>query len=168
METFSRVAAQRATGLIMWRTILVCVLTMLAPAVAAQVFECLDAKGVKQYAQFCPPGTVQQRQVGKSGEGGAEAGAGAVAPKSIEAQDVEFKKRMFERQAAEAKAAQEKAQAEESERNCLDARTQLQYVLDGRRMSRVDPETGEQIQYGDEDRTAEAERQRKAVEQWCK
>ncbi len=147
---------------------------MLAPAAAAQVFECVDAGGVKQYAQFCPPGTVLQRQITKGNESSVEAGAanpagaGGAAPKSIEAQDVEFRKRMLERQEAETKAAQEKAQAEEFERNCVEARAQLKAVVDGQRMLRFDPVTGERIQFGDEERADEAERQRKAIAQWCK
>lgn len=156
----------------MWRPLLVCVLTMLAPAAAAQAFECVDAGGIRQYAQFCPPGTVQQRQIGKEGDasGGAAnpGGAAGAAPKTIEMQDVEFRKRMLERQEAETKAAQEQAQAEEFERNCVEARAQLQAVLDGQRMERVDPVTGERIRFGDDERADEAERQRKAIAQWCK
>lgn len=153
----------------MWRSILVCVLTTLAPAAAAQVFECVDARGVKQYAQFCPPGTVQQRQVVKEGDAGAASPAGAgAAPKSIELQGAEFRKRQYEREEAETKAAQEKTQAEEAERNCLEARAQLKFVLEGQRMLRFDPVTGERIQFGDEERADEAERQRKAISVWCK
>jgi hypothetical protein len=142
---------------------------------SAQVFECTNAGGVKEFAQFCPPGTVHQRQIGKSGvsmggEAGAAdpAGASGAAPKSTDAQDVEFRKRMFERQDAEAKAAQEKARAEEAEKNCLIARAQLQAVQDGQRMSRFDPATGERVQFGDDERAEETDRQRKAIEQWCK
>ena len=149
----------------MWRSILVCVLAMLAPAAAAQVFECVDAKGVKQYTQFCPPGTVQQRPITKGSESSGEAGA---APKSVEAQDLEFKKRALERQDAETKAAQDKTQAEEFVRNCVEARAQLKAVLDGMRMERVDPATGERMQFGDAERADEADRQRKAIAQWCK
>jgi hypothetical protein len=35
-------------------------------------------------------------------------------------------------------------------------------------MSRIDPDTGERIQFGDEERAAENERMLKVVEQWCK
>jgi len=152
----------------MWRSILLCILTVFASVASAQVFECTNARGVKEFAQFCPPGTVQQRQIGKASESGAESPAPAAAPPSVEAQDVEFRKRLLERQEAETKAAQEKARAEEAERNCLEARSQLQAVQDGVRMSRFDPETGERVQFGDDERAEEAERQRKAIEQWCK
>lgn len=156
----------------MRRPILCCVLAIVAPSALAQVYECTDARGVKQYAGFCPPGTVQQRQVGKAGESSAADGAkppgAGVAPKSIEAQEMEFKKRLLERQEAETKAEQDKAQAEESERNCRESRAQLQAVQDGQRMSRFDPVTGERVQFGDEELADEAERQRKAIAQWCK
>jgi Domain of unknown function (DUF4124) len=143
---------------------------IIAPAASAQVFECTNARGVKEFAQFCPPGTVQQRPIGKSSESGAEAATPvpAAAPKSIESQEVEFRKRMLERQEGETKAAQEKTKAEEAERNCLNARTQLQAIEDGQRLTRFDPVTGERIFYGDEERAGEAERQRKVIAEWCK
>jgi hypothetical protein len=164
----------------MWRYISMGVLTMCAGAATAQVFECTNARGVKEFAQFCPPGTVQQRQIGKSGVsiGGdaavpapvpADAAAGAVpaAPKPVDA-EAEFRKRMNERQEAEAKAAKEKAQAEEGEQNCLQARAQLQALQDGQRISRFDPATGERIVLGDDDRTEEIARQQSTVDRWCK
>jgi hypothetical protein len=159
---------QRKTGLNMSRFLLGSVLTMLASATAAQVFECVDAKGARQYAQFCPPGTVQQRQVEGTGSGATGPVSPATAPKSIDAQDVEFRKRELERREADTKAAQEAAKAEEFERNCIEARGELKSVEEGRRMQRYDPVTGERIQFGDDERAAEAERQRKAIAQWCK
>lgn len=172
LTALPRLRPQRATRLIMWRSLLACVFTVIAPIAAAQVFECTNAAGVKQYADFCPAGTVQRRQIGK-GESGTEvgatkpAGAGA-APKSIELQDAEFRQRTQQRQEAETKAAQEQARAEESERNCLEARTQLQSVEDGQRLQRYDPVTGERINFGDEDRAVAAETQRQAIARWCK
>ena len=83
-------------------------------------------------------------------------------------QDAEFRKRTLERQEAETKAAQDKAQADEFARNCVEARTQLRAVEEGQRMQRFDPVTGERIQFGDDERVEEAERQRRAIAQWCK
>jgi hypothetical protein len=70
----------------------------------AQVVECIDAKGAKTIAQFCPPGTV--KEIKRSGPGsGAGAGAGAAtnapALKSLAEQDAAFKKRAAERQEAD-------------------------------------------------------------------
>jgi hypothetical protein len=163
----------------MWRYISMGILTMVAGVATAQVFECTNARGVKEFAQYCPPGTVQQRQISKSGvtiggDGAAtapvpvEAGAAPAAPKPFDTQDAEFRKRMVERQEAEAKAAKDKAQAEEGEQNCLQARAQLQALQDGQRIARFDPATGERIVLGDDDRAEEIERQRGTVDRWCK
>jgi hypothetical protein len=153
----------------MLRLWLVCVLTGMPVAATAQIFECTNAAGGKQYSSFCPPGTVQQRQIAKGSEATGESpSANPAAPaKSRELQDAEFKQRMLERQEADIKAAQSKAQADEFDRNCLEARVQLQAVLDGQRMVRFDPVTGERIQFGDAERTSEAERQRTAISRWC-
>ncbi|MEO7727049.1 MAG: hypothetical protein ABIS45_07320 [Burkholderiales bacterium] len=100
------------------------VIALAANAGWAQIFECIDARGVKEYARFCPPGTVQERQRGKAAASDNEPGpAPATAPKSIEIQEVEFKKRMLERQEAETKASQDKTQTEAAERNCAEARS---------------------------------------------
>ena len=158
----------------MLRSVLICAAVLTAGAASAQVFECVSAKGVREYAHFCPPDTVQQRQVLKESEFGSNSGAetppGASggAPKSIEMQDVEFRKRLLEREAAEAKAAQEKTQTEESARNCSEARGQLKALEDGQRMTRTDPVTGERVNFGDAERADETARQRRAVAEWCK
>lgn len=154
----------------MWRSLLGCVLTIVAPIAAAQVFECTNAAGVKEYAQFCPPGTVQKRQITKGAESGGDAGTATpgAAPKSIPVQDVEFRQRMLERQEAEKKAGQEQARAEEFERNCEEARAGLQAVQGGQRLQHFDPATGERLNYTDEELAEAAERQRKAIAQWCK
>lgn len=153
----------------MLRPLILIAAALAANTAAAQVYECTNARGVKEFAQYCPPGTVQQRQVTKGSEsGGANPAGSAPAPKTIEMQDVEFKKRVLERQEAETKAAQEKEKADDFERNCIEARAQLKAVEDGMRMERIDPATGERIQFGDSERAEEAERQRRAVAQWCK
>ena len=153
-----------------YRAALVCAVSALfAGAAWAQIFECTDARGAKQYAQFCPPGTVQQRQVVSRGDEAADAAAGdAAGAKAPAVLDVEFRKRQQERQEAEAKAAQDRAKAEEAERNCTQARAQYKALIEGQRMQRIEPETGARINLGDEERAADAERQRQLVEQWCK
>ena len=139
-------------------------LMTLATVAAAQIYECTDAKGAKEYAQSCPPGTVKQRQVVEGGS----AGAPAAGPKTIDQQEIEFRKRLLERQEAEAKEAQERAKAEEAERNCTAVRSTLKALQEGQRMSRMDPDSGEIIRFGDEERAAETERQLKQFEVWCK
>ena len=147
------------------RLLLSCAAVMAAAHASAQIYECSDAAGFKQYAQFCPLGTVKQRLIFS---GGAGAAPGAGTAESIELQDAQFRKRMQERQQAEAKAEQDKNEAAEALRNCTDARGRLRALDEGQRMSRIDPVTGERVQFGDEERAADAQQQRKAVEQWCK
>ena len=101
-----RLSAARADDkATMWRSLLGCVLTVIGPLASAQVYECTNASGVKEYAQFCPAGTVQRRQVTRGADSGdtgtAKPGA---APKSIPFQDAEFRQRAGERQQAEKKA----------------------------------------------------------------
>ena len=143
-------------------------LMTLANVATAQIYECTNARGAKEYAQSCPPGTVKQRQVVEGGTTGAPAAGGAAQPKTVDQQEVEFRKRLLERQEAEAKEAQEKARAEEAERNCTAARSTLRAVQEGQRISRVDPDSGEIIRFGDEERATETERQLKQIERWCK
>lgn len=150
------------------RSTLAIALMTLATVASAQIYECTNAKGGKEYAQHCPPGTVQQRQIVGGGDTSAPAAGGSAPPKSLDQQDVEFRKRLLERQEAEAKSAEEKTKMESAERSCIGARSMLKALQDGQRMSRLDPDTGERIQYGDEERAAETERQLKLVEQWCK
>jgi hypothetical protein len=151
------------------RLLLVVAVAAVANAASAQVFECVDAKGAREYAQFCRPGTVQQRQILKESESGAGASRDArSAPKSLEVQDVEYRKRLLERQEAETKAAQDKQQAEEAESQCAAARNQIKALEDGQRMTRIDPESGERLNFGDDERAMEIERQRQAMAAWCK
>lgn len=146
-----------------------CACMGIASSAAAQVFECTSAAGVKEYAQFCPAGTVQQRQITKAGESASE---GSATPgstqKSFAVQDAEYRLRLLERQQAEKQAGQEQERTEEFDRNCIEARAQLKAVLDGQRLERFDPVTGVRLAYSDDDRAEAAENQRKAIAQWCK
>src|SRR3954469_8000 len=105
------------------RLALASALVACAPGAAAQIYECTNGAGVKEFAQFCRPGTVQQRQVTKGSEAGAEGGRTNVqntgsTPKSIELQAAEFKQRTAERQEAETIAAETKSRADEAELYC--------------------------------------------------
>jgi hypothetical protein len=131
---------------------------------SAQIYECTDARGAREFAQTCPAGTVKQRQLQRADEPPAAA-PDAKSPAIVE---MEFKKRMQERQDAAVKAAEDSAKSEEAERNCTQARIQLKSLLEGQRMQRIDPATGDRINLGDDERAADAERQQKLVEQWCK
>jgi len=151
----------------MIRSLVACIALVIAGSAAAQIFECIDAKGNKTIAQFCPPGTVKETKLMKSGAGASPA-ASAPAGKSSAEKEVEFRKRALERQEAEAKAEKERGESKAAEQNCLDARAQLRQLEDGMRIMRTDPVTGERSYLSDADRPAEVAKARKAVESWCK
>ena len=64
----------------MKRLLISCVAMLLAGYATAQVLECVDAKGKKEYAQTCPPGTVKETKLMKSGGGAAGAGTANPGP----------------------------------------------------------------------------------------
>jgi hypothetical protein len=135
-----------------------------AAAAATPIYECTDARGAREYTQVCPAGTVSRREVLHP----EDVPAGVPETKSPALQDAEFRKRQQERQDADAKAAADRAKAEEADRNCTQARAQLKALVEGQRMQRIEPETGARINLGDDERAADAEQQKKLVEQWCK
>ncbi len=142
-------------------------LALIAASASAQVYECTDAQGAKQYSQQCPPGTVKERLVTKGGAGGTSSSSPAPA-KSLEKQNAEFRKRQTERAEADAKQAKEQADAADAKRNCDDARGQLMGLESGQRIARIDPKTGERVFMDDDQRAIEIGRMRKSVEHWCK
>ncbi len=145
-----------------------CAAMLVAGVASGQIFECMDAKGKKEFAQSCPPGTVKERLM-KSGGGGVPSGGGAPGPaaKSFAEKDAEFRKREIERQEAESKGVKEQADAKDSRRNCDDARAQLKQLEDGTRVARTDPKTGDRVFLEDNDRPAEIVNAKKAVDSWC-
>jgi len=134
---------------------------------AAQIYECTNARGESLFTEHCPPDTVKQRVVVPGGEERA-AGESPPGQKAIEVQEAEFRKRLMERQESEAKAVEDKKRAEAVQRNCDLARAQIKALQEGQRISRVDPDTGERVQFEDADRAEEIARQQKYAEQWCK
>lgn len=152
----------------MKRLLIGCAAILAAGAAAGQVLECVDAKGKKEYAQTCPPGTVKETKLMKSSAGATSAGAPGTAAKSLAEREAGFRKRAMERQEADAKAEKEKAEAKIAARNCTDARAQLKQLQDGQRIARIDPNTGERSYLADAERPAEIANARKAIASWCK
>ena len=146
-----------------------CVLLLTAGTAAGQLMECVDAKGAKTFANYCPPDTVKENRLMKSGAGpGPATGSSAPAPaKSIADRDADFKKRALERQEAEKKAEKTQADTKEAERNCLDARSQLRALQDGQRIARTDPKTGERVMLEDKDRPNEIATAQRSADSWC-
>ncbi len=154
----------------MKRLLTVCATMLVAGPAAGQILECVDAKGGKEYAQTCPPGTVKETKVMKGGTSAASPGTGGTAPaaKSLAERNLEFRKRITDRQAAEAKAEKAAAEAKDAERNCYNARAQLRALQEGQRIARLDPNTGARLYLADEDRPAEIANAQKAADSWCK
>ena len=107
-------------------------------------------------------GPVNQRLVFTGDPATAAAGSG-----SLELQAAQFRRRAQERQEAEAKAEQARSEAVYALHNCIEARGRLRGLEEGQRFSREDAITGERIQFSDEERLADARRQRTTAEQWC-
>ncbi len=142
---------------------------LLAGTAAAQILECVDAKGRKEFAQICPPGTVKETQLMKGGAATSSSGGGASAPatKTLAERDAEFRKRNLERTEGEAKAAKDQSDSKDAQRNCEDSRSQLKALQEGHRIARTDPKTGELTFLEDAKRPAEITSAQKAVESWC-
>ena len=141
-------------------------LTLIAGSAAAQALECVDAKGVRLYADICPIGTVQKREIVKPGESAAP--QGSAPPKTLQEQEIGFRKRQLERDEAAAKDEQAKAKAAENEEQCNQVRGSLKALEGGYRMDSTDPDTGERTVMGDEERAAEIEKAREQEKLWCK
>lgn len=153
----------------MKQSVIICMAMLLAGSAFGQIFECVDAKGRKEFSQTCPPGTVKQNQLMKGGAGSAATSVGsAPASKSLAERDADFRKRNLQRQEAEAKSDKDQAEARDTERNCNDARSQLKQLQDGSRVARADPSTGERTFLEDKDRPAEIATAQKSVDNWCK
>lgn len=153
----------------MKRLLTVCAAMLVAGAAFGQILECVDAKGNKEYAQSCPPGTVKETKLMKGGTGASSPSTGASAPaaKSAAERDVEFRKRNMDRQEAETKAEKARAESRNAERNCDNARSQLRALQEGYRMARIDPNTGDRAYISDENRQAEIANAQKVVDDWC-
>ena len=135
----------------------------LAPQADAQIYECTDARGAREFAQVCAAGTVRQRQLLRTDEIPATAGDA----KSSAQLDAEFRKRQAERRESEAKALEERTKREDAQRNCMMARTQLKALLEGQRMERIDADSGARINLDDTERAADAEQQKALITRWC-
>jgi hypothetical protein len=144
------------------------VLAMLAmpPAGAmAQIFECIDAGGNREFTQKCAPGTVRQREVSKGGASNLSEGA-SPPQTSYKDEEFAFRQRQLEREANETKA---KAAAEDAAKKCLNARSRLTSLENARRVSAgIDPQSGQTKYLDDNERAAATEKARDAVAAYCK
>jgi len=147
------------------RAIILIILAFVCTAAAAQVYTWRDASGKIHYSDTPPPG-VDAKKMRPGGQSGGASSDGLPARSTAE-QDMEFRKRQTDADKARTKAEQDKGDAEDSKRNCEQAKTQLNALESGQRMSRFN-EAGESIPLDDEMRAQEIDRARKSVQSWCK
>ena len=137
------------------------ILPLRAPA---QIFECVDANGKKEFAQKCSPGTVKQREVAKGGAGNS--GASSAPQTSYKEEEYAFRQRQLEREANETKA---RALAENDANRCQAARAQLAGLESASRVSNgTDPQTGQPRYLDDAERAAITAKARNTVSALCK
>lgn len=148
----------------MTRLVLLTVSMFYAAGAGAQIYECLDANGKREFAQKCSPGTVKQREVSKGGTATLD---GNVEPqRSYKDEEQAFRRRQMEREENEAKEAKASANAA---RKCESARSHLRSIENARRVtSGNDPKTGERRYLDDAEREAATQKARDAVSANCK
>ena len=138
---------------------------MLPHHAPAQIFECLDADGKREFAQKCAPGTVKQREVSPASESNPVAGKVPAQP-SYKDEEIGFRQRQIEREAKEAK---EKAAAAAADKKCQNARSHLAAIESARRVrGAADPKTGETRYLDDNERATATQKARDAVTANCK
>ena len=151
------------------------VLALLATTSAyCEVYKWVDPDGTVHYSDQPAPGTIKEEQtLGiKSGTSGTEApGTEKAAPKStgpktyIE-EGAEFRKRQVEAEAKRAKDEKALAEAKEAQQNCERARSSMQSLQTGQRVTVYD-EKGERAYLDDNAREQEIANTQKAVNFWC-
>ena len=138
---------------------------LLPAVVAAQIFECIDAAGKREFTQKCAPGTVRQREVAKAGAGNLTEGA-SQPQTSYKDEEFAFRQRQIERETNETKA---RAAAEEMAKRCVAARSRLNSLENARRVTAgIDPQTGQTRYLDDNERVAMTAQAREAVANYCK
>ena len=151
--------------------LIVCATLLVSGTAASQIFECVDAKGNKEYAQFCSPGTVKStpilRNAPEATESSSEAAPATPSP-SLTDQEAAFRKRELERKEAEEKAAKENAAAEANQKTCELLRSRLRSLQDNQRIARINPNTGEPVVLDDDLRAAEVATTQKSIDSTCK
>ena len=130
----------------------------------AQIYECIDATGNREFAQKCAPGTLRQKEVATIEA--ATPSAPSAPQTSYQEQDRAFRERELARAAADNK---ERAAAETAAKNCGSARARLASIENARRVTGAsDPQTGQARYLDDNERVAAMQKARDAVAASCK
>lgn len=132
--------------------LLLCILG--ASAASAQIMECIHANGRKEFAQTCPPGTVNQKQMADSSatkplESSADTSTSA--QKSTNQLEIEFQQRRIAREQAEEKQEQEQ---KAKQQRCAALRQRLSMYQTANFIKKYDQATGKWNYVEDEQRSA--------------
>ena len=131
-------------------------LAMIAACAQAQVLECTDSQGRKEFGTTCPPGTVSQKEL--RSRSSAQQGSAPAAQTSWQEQERAFQQRRLERESAETDAAHKQKQQQIAERNCASLRRQMEQLASGRRLRWVDRKTDERPVMTEEEHAVEMRR----------
>jgi len=148
------------------RTIITIILLCLCTVASAQIYTWRDASGKVHYSDT-PPTDANAKKIDSGVPASNDSPAANNPGRSLAEQEAAFRKRQAEAEKARAKSEQDKKDLAERQRNCQDARAQLDALESGRRIGRINAQ-GEAIPLDDEMRAQEIERGKKAVESWCK
>ena len=167
----------------MFRTLVLGVVSVVATAAQAQVYKCVDASGKTTYLQSpcpsgakstaisrtVPPGSPKAEPAAGGAEKGDKAGKSAKAsgPKTAAELEQDFRKRKQEQEKAREKEEQKLAETQAREENCRNSRLQIINLESGARQSRVD-EKGERQNLDEAGIEREKANARKLVADWCK
>jgi hypothetical protein len=138
-------------------------LLLVSAGVSSQVYTWRDASGKVHYSDTPPTGTDAKQLRGGatvSNDGGAQR-------RSINEQEQEFRKRRAASEEKRTKSEKEIAEADIKRKDCEQARSQLKALESGERMTKFN-DKGERVFLEDAERTQEADRLRKQVEQLCR
>jgi hypothetical protein len=141
-------------------------LMIAAVPASAQLLKCVSKDGKVEYAAQCPPGTKEQ-QTGIKNDPGAIKSAPAPQQKSLAEREAEFRKRQLEGAEKREKGEKKAAETAQNQEACLNAKTNLQALQEGQRISKVDPKTGERVFVMDDERPAEIARAQALVKSNC-
>ena len=138
-------------------------------AFAQSIYSWKDASGRIHYSDTPPSdGKVRTvRQPALAPGQTAPADGARPAQESYVDKELAFRKRLAEKAETEEKARKDKADSEQRQRECSASKQYLAGLESGQRIVRFN-EAGERIFMDDDERAAEIERTRKAVERICK
>lgn len=153
----------------MFHKFLVVLLVLASQAAFAQsIYSWKDASGRVHYSDTPPPeGKVRTvRQPTLAPGQNTQTDSARPAQESYVDKELAFRKRLAEQAETEEKARKDKADSEQRQRECTASKQYLAGLESGQRIVRFN-EAGERIFLDDNERAAEIERGRKAVERIC-